>query len=90
MTYGELVNNLRYLARVYSICENENMREYSLSIAAADAIENLDDICQHQADEIRELQKKLCEWCGVCSEGRRRPSDCEIIYPNRQPKDGEE
>ena len=58
MTYGELVNDLRYLAKVYSICENENMREYSLSIAAADAIENLDDICQHQADEIRELKNQ--------------------------------
>lgn len=58
MTYGELVNNLRYLAKVYSICEKENMREYSLSIAAADAIENLDDICQHQADEIRELKNQ--------------------------------
>jgi len=39
-------------------------------------------VCLEAADAIEELQKKLCNWCGVCPEERRRPSDCEIIYPN--------
>lgn len=83
-----IVAKLRLLETVYK--HSDGKGETALLIKdAADAIEGLDDICQHQADEIRELQKKLCEWCGVCSEGRRRPSDCEIIYPNRQTKDGE-
>lgn len=36
------------------------------------------------ADAIEELQNKLCDWCGVCPNERRRPSDCEIISPNMQ------
>ena len=39
--YEELVKDLRYLAKVYSICENENTKEYKLAVKAADAIEEL-------------------------------------------------
>ena len=39
--YEDLIKNLRYLAKVYSICENENMQEYKLTVEAADAIEVL-------------------------------------------------
>ena len=39
--YDELIKQLRYLAKVYSICENENMQEYKLAVKAADAIEEL-------------------------------------------------
>ena len=41
MMYDELVKDLRYLAKVYSICENENTKEYKLAVEAADAIEEL-------------------------------------------------
>lgn len=39
--YDELIKDLRYLAKVYSICENENTKEYDLAVKAADAIETL-------------------------------------------------
>ena len=39
--YDELIKQLRYLAKVYSICENENTQEYKLAVKAADAIEEL-------------------------------------------------
>lgn len=39
--YDELIKQLRYLAKVYSICEQENMQEYKLAVEAADAIEEL-------------------------------------------------
>ncbi|MBO7728782.1 MAG: hypothetical protein J6S50_09760 [Oscillospiraceae bacterium] len=39
--YEELVKDLRYLAKVYSVCENENTREYQLAVRAANAIEEL-------------------------------------------------
>ena len=57
MTYGELVNNLRQKHRAYVATSNAKAGQIFLD--AAYAIEDLDDICQHQADEIRELKKKL-------------------------------
>ena len=39
--YDELIKNLRYLAKVYSICENESMQECKLAVEAAAAIEKL-------------------------------------------------
>ena len=41
--YADLIAKLRYLARIYSICENENTNEYKLAVQAADAIEKLKD-----------------------------------------------
>lgn len=34
------------------------------------------------ADAIEQLEKKLCDWCGVCPEEKRRPNDCEIMFPD--------
>ena len=34
------------------------------------------------ADAIEELANKLCDWCGVCPKERRRPWDCEIMWPD--------
>lgn len=34
------------------------------------------------ANAIEELANKLCDWCGVCPKERRRPWDCEIMWPN--------
>ena len=34
------------------------------------------------ADAIEELASKLCDWCGVCPKERRKPWDCEIMWPN--------
>ena len=39
-------------------------------------------LCQQAADAIEELENKLCDWCGVCPKERRRPWDCEIMWPN--------
>ena len=41
MMYDDLVQELRYLAKVYSICQNESTQEYKLAVKAADAIEEL-------------------------------------------------
>lgn len=45
---------------------------------AEDVLEN----AKQAADAIEELASKLCDWCGVCPEERRRPWDCEIMWPN--------
>lgn len=37
---------------------------------------------EEAADAIEELANKLCDWCGVCPKERRRPWDCEIMWPN--------
>ena len=55
-------------------------------------------LLKEAADAIEELHQKLCDWCGVCPEERRRPYECEIIYPNMEvpevfiepPKEGTE
>ena len=57
MNYGTIVAKLRLLETVYK--HSEGKGETALLVKdAADAIENLDDICQHQADEIRELKNQ--------------------------------
>ncbi len=53
MTYNKLIQRLRYAASYDPCIVVQDCKD------AADAIEDLDDICQHQADEIRELKKKL-------------------------------
>ena len=45
---------------------------------AADAIEEL----SRQRDRA---YARLCEWCGVCPEGKRNPEDCEIAALNPEP-----
>jgi len=50
--YDELVKRLRYLAKVYSICDNENTNEYRLAIEAADAIEKLMRFAHFVAREV--------------------------------------
>ena len=57
MTYGELVNNMRQKYRAYVATDNAKAGQIFLD--AAYAIEELDDICQHQADEIRNLKEQL-------------------------------
>ena len=42
----------------------------------------LSDHLKQAADAIEELANKLCDWCGVCPKERRRPWDCEIMWPN--------
>ena len=39
--YEDLINQLRFLAKVYSNCERENTMEYMLAVDAANAIEEL-------------------------------------------------
>lgn len=64
--YEELVKDLRYFAEVYSICNIESTKEYSLAVKAADAIEEL----QRQIDawvepERKALIKSLPRWIPV-------------------------
>ena len=60
--YEDLVKQLRYCADAIT-CRNciwkTECCPTDMQKKAADAIEGLDDICQHQADEIRELKKRL-------------------------------
>lgn len=39
--YEDLIKELRYLEKVYSICGNTSTKEYKLAVEAADAIEEL-------------------------------------------------
>ena len=59
--YEELVNDLRYLAKVYSICGNENMQEYKLTAKAANVIEEL---CKKYHDSV-----VLCKECMYAPSG---------------------
>ena len=54
--YDELIEQLRYMAKIYSICENENTNEYKLSLQAADAIEDLQG-------KTKILEKIADIWC---------------------------
>lgn len=56
--YSELIERLRCLAKVYSICENENTQEYKLAVKAADAIEEL----QKQLREEKVDNVNLTGW----------------------------
>lgn len=56
---------------------NRNNLEYWLD-EAADAIEDLN----RQRDRA---YARLCEWCGVCPEGKRNAEDCEIAALNPEP-----
>ena len=50
--YEEIIKNLRYLAKVYSICGNENTQEYKLAVEAADAIEHMQKTILRLEDEL--------------------------------------
>ena len=54
--YDELIEQLRNMAKIYSICENENTNEYKLSLQAADAIEDLQG-------KTKILEKIADIWC---------------------------
>lgn len=43
---------------------------------------SVDQLHDEAADAIETMASKLCDWCGVCPEERRRPWDCEIMWPN--------
>lgn len=48
------------------------------ALKAADAIEDLN----RQRDRA---YVRLCEWCGVCPEGKRNAENCEIAALNPEP-----
>lgn len=87
-----LVNRLRGLAGMIPqkhklpsgadtvICSLEAfMQIKELAKDSADAIENLN----RQRDRA---YARLCEWCGVCPEGKRNAEDCEIAALNPEPQ----
>ena len=55
----------------------ENLRG-RLEEEASNAIEDLN----RQRDRA---YARLCEWCGVCPEGKRNAEDCEIAALNPEP-----
>lgn len=73
--YDELVKRLRMRARLF---KQINQMENCIMDEAADAIEELSRQRNH-------VYARLCEWCGVCSEGKRNPQDCEIAALNPEP-----
>ena len=94
--YDELGKRLRSLAGMLPqkhtlpsgadtvICSLEAfMQIKELAKDSADAIENLN----RQRDRA---YARLCEWCGVCPEGKRNAEDCEIAALNPEPPEEEE
>lgn len=68
---NDLIEKLRYMAKVYSFCNNENTQEYQLAVAAADAIEELSGkLSLYEANEkeflryMRDCRNELCLKCG--------------------------
>ena len=77
--YEDLIKELRYLEKVYSICGNTSTKEYKLTVEAADVIEELSKpqwikFTTRPLDE--EEKKENPEWCYIL--------DCEL------PDDGQE
>jgi len=77
--YEELANILLYDAGWLE----QGMTQTEHDIAehlknAAEAIEKL----SRQRDRAYD---RLCEWCGVCPEGKRNAEDCEIAALNTEP-----
>lgn len=77
--YEFLIMNLRNCAEANGLSwyKRELMKQ------AADAIEKLN----RQRDRA---YARLCEWCGVCPEGKRNAEDCEIAAQNPEPPKEEE
>lgn len=77
--YDGLVKDLRYLAKVYSVCENENTQEYKLAVKAADAIEELSKPKWIPVTERLPEREKKMYW--VCTD---RGYQCECRWTNNQ------
>lgn len=54
--YEDLIKELRYLEKIYSICGNTSTKEYKLAVDAADAIEELQG-------KTHILEKLADYWC---------------------------
>ena len=62
--YDELIEQLRHMAKIYSICENENTNEYKLSLQAADAIEDLQKRLDNAEIENIKLKEEFAMYRG--------------------------
>lgn len=73
--YESIPNELRTME-----AGSKRMEPYKRGLLhrAASAIENLN----RQRDRA---YARLCEWCGVCPEGKRNAEDCEIAALNPEP-----
>lgn len=70
--YDKLVKRLRGVSRYTAGTVTDLCKE------AADAIENLNF-------QRERAYARLCEWCGVCPDGKRNAEDCEIAALNPKP-----
>ena len=88
--YDELIEELR---RHHWDAKEDDTQEvgeecaYDVIIADKSVPSGIASVCvcglmNRAADAIEELANKLCDWCGVCPKERRRPWDCEIMWPN--------
>ena len=90
--YDELIEELR---RHHCDAKEDDTQEiceecaYDVIIADKSVPSGIASVCvcglmHRAADAIEHMASKLCDWCGVCPEERRRPWDCEIMWPVAQ------
>lgn len=66
MPYDDLVKRLRDISN-----SDSNIKSNYIGLTMLQA-----------ADATEELANKLCDWCGVCPKEKRRPWECEIMWPD--------
>lgn len=67
--YEELVKRLQTMHPE----EYDNLMDFAYGAQQA--------MCE-AAEAVEEMANKLCDWCGVCPKEKRRPWECEIMWPN--------
>ena len=58
---------------------SENCVAYKLDADFANAVTDAADAIEELLADRNKALKKLCEWCGVCSEENRKALECDEI-----------
>lgn len=90
-----LVNRLRSLAGI--IPQKHKLPSGADTvICSLEAFLQIKELAGDAADALEERSRqrdrayaRLCEWCGVCPEGKRNAEDCEIAALNPEPPEEE-